>query len=433
MLASKLVHKGGTRILAPSERQRTPTELVEDVFDIVLDHFSNSATPFPYRKSISQPALRAIACLSRHWYKMATEVLYRHIFVASRVALGMLAATMSDSNNEQLVHYVQSLQTGADVFEGFYEADKSDNDEWIRNYQCICDVCPSLTFVHITRRCNDVGDIIDASYVGISKLTHLDVSLAGNLPRGDRWDSSCLGPIAKLPAMQELTIRVWKDGPTAHEVQNPELNYVVLPAMPYLRRLSVVGWDDRYARGISFRIDYPPLRVLEFINCRIDTLYNLPMVEAMERLVVTGIIRRSSSLENGTSFFGRCAALTHLCIPISIFKLQDSELTLPSYLRHFFLDGSIDEDEIKVVENLLVGLFTTVAIRRMDTRQMRLITYLQHVHIVSSDVVRKDKSTFKYEWNSAAEAAKKANVIFTVGIEGLQRHSKLSQDYLTTV
>lgn len=69
----------------------------------------------------------------------------------------------------------------------------------------------------------------------------------------------------------------------------------------------------------------------------------------------------------------------------------------------------------------------------MDTRQMRLITYLQHVHIVSSDVVRKDKSTFKYEWNSAAEAAKKANVIFTVGIEGLQRHSKLSQDYLTTV
>lgn len=109
LLASELVHKGETRILALFKRQRMPSELVENVFIIFLDHFSDSATPYLYRQSILQPALRAMACVSRHWYMMATGVLYRHIFVASRVALGMLAATMSDRDNKHLVQYVQSL------------------------------------------------------------------------------------------------------------------------------------------------------------------------------------------------------------------------------------------------------------------------------------------------------------------------------------
>lgn len=352
---------------------------------------------------------------------MATEVLYEHIFVPSHIALGILATTMADCNNKHLPHLVQSLTMGADVFESFRKIDQSDYDERIRYYQMICDACPNLTFVDRSRGRSDVGDIIDTNCVDISKLTHLDLLLAKNLLRNrpDR-NSSCLGPIAGLPAMQDLTIRVYEDGLSVHDVQSIEPDYVILPDMPHLRRLSVIGWDAPYNSYMAFAsIHEPSLRVLEFINCSIDSLHacRLP-TRAAERLVITGSVRSSSSPSNrdgyGRDFLKYCYALTHLCIP---FFILGSFTSLPN-LRYILLDGSINKDELAFSESRLASFFDGIV--KFASMDKYFTPCLQHVHIISPNVVRKDKSTFRHDWNKAAEAARKANVTFTVGIEGVR-------------
>lgn len=212
-----------------------------------------------------------------------------------------------------------------------------------------------------------------------------------------------------------------------HDVQSIEPDYVILPDMPHLRRLSVIGWDASYNSYMAFgSIHEPSLRVLEFINCSINSLHacRLPM-RAAERLVITGSVRSSSCSSNGTVFFKHCNALTHLCIPFFIL----GNFTFLPNLRYILLDGSINEDELASIESSVASFFDSTA--ALFSMAKYLMPYVQHVHIVSPDVVRKDKSTFRHDWNKAVEAARKANVTFTVGMEGLHQHSKVSQFYVS--
>lgn len=98
---------------------------------------------------------------------------------------------------------------------------------------------------------------------------------------------------------------------------------------------------------------------------------------------------------------------------------------MPRNLQYLLLDGIIDEDELKDHEDGLVHFFNTkVDASTMDPRtsdhfaKPYLMACLKHVHIVSSNILHKSKTTSRHEWHNAAKAAKKANVTLTVDTEG---------------
>lgn len=106
---------------------------------------------------------------------------------------------------------------------------------------------------------------------------------------------------------------------------------------------------------------------------------------------------------------------------------------MPRTLQYLLLDATIEREELEKAEDDLVSFFDLMVVSaRSDKPACRNVerdrmACLQHVHIVCPNVVGEDKSTFRHEWHNSAEAARKANVTFTVSTEGLQEHSKLSQ------
>lgn len=173
---------------------------------------------------------------------------------------------------------------------------------------------------------------------------------------------------------------------------------------------------------MSFKnFDFPPVRVLEYINCTIDYFHNWLLSLTVERLVITDPAYGPYVLESAFAMFHDCDALTHMCIPFSIFQ----SCTMPRNLQYLLLDATIDKEELETVEHYLVCFFNMmVKAARSDLpvwrdKERERMACLQHVHIVSPDIVGKDKSTFGHEWANAAEAARKANVTFTVSTKGL--------------
>lgn len=422
LLASSFSNKAEPQALDPSRQRLTP-EHTRAVIGNILDDMAS--TPILHRRSTIQSTLLELAYVRRNWHFIASKPLFEDIYVTSHAALDLLSEFMEDSGNKQVAPLVRSLVLGTDIFKRPHNGTQTDYTKRIRSYQRICEVCPNLTFVHQWRSRDYVGDILEARSLDISKLTHLEVSLGGNLVcvDSDNNASEFLGSVKELPAVQELVIRAYADESMGCDKQwRYAFGTVLLPAMPCLRRLSISNWDARHC-VMAFRNYYgcKQVRDLEYINCSTDNFYNLLLFSTIERLVITGPVNGPAYSELPRSaFFDACESLTHICIPFSIFQSCD----MPRNLEYLLLDGNIDEDEIEVVEDDLVWFFDMkVEVSTMEPSsrlvKIHLMACLKHVHIISPDVERNEMRTSRHEWHKASEAARKANVTFTVGTEGL--------------
>lgn len=428
LLASSFSIKAEPQALDPSW-QRLPPEHTGAFIGNILDDMAS--TPILHRRSTIQSTLLALAYVCRNWNIISSKPLFEDIYVTSHAALDLLSEFVEDSGNKQVASLIRSLVLGTDIFKRPHNGTQTDYTKRIRSYQRICDVCPNLTFVYQWRGRDYVGDIIEASSLDISRLTHLEVSLGGNLVCVDSDNNaSFLGSVKELPAVQELVIRAYADGSMGCDKQwRSAFGTVVLPAMPCLRRLSISNWDARHG-VMAFRNYYgcKQVRDLEYINCSTDNFYNLLLFSTIERLVITGPVNGPAYSELPRSaFFDACESLTHICIPFSIFRSCD----MPRNLQYLLLDGTIDEDEINAVEDELVWFFgMKVKVSTMQPSRLvkvHIMDCLQHVHILSPEIVSKDKSTFRHGWHRAAEAARKVNVSLTLGIDTLQWLSKQSK------
>lgn len=399
-----------------------PVELVEKIFHNLADiidqethtfpaiewAFGRSALcklqgnpPGPRVLTTQQPMLRLLACVCRSWYLTATEHLYRHIYISSYSALGLLAEALSNRTNIHLPPLVRTFMMANDIldrpFVGYTKRD-------MENLQKIYKVCRNLHAVKLVGPPNSQEmegslPLLSIGYsMNWSDITRLEMHFPHST--SDSGDITLLGSVDELPSLQELLLYA-NASTSSDNVADKRRVRIMLPLMPQLRRLSICKWHTN-----KQTLNVPPCPLLyawELIDCTIypSDLFKLlpPMYyqgsQSLESLIITGLVISDSS-EFHLALF-EYPKLSYLCVPMKLFTYDDycRPPSLSPYLRHLIVtdvDGRANESVVKVAEDYLVEVLQCAA----------KITpcHLKRVQIITS-------STF--EWSKAKDCGKAAN------------------------
>lgn len=358
--------------------------------------------PGPRVLIIQQPMFRSLACVCRSWYATATERLYRDIYISSYSALGLLVKALSNPKHNHLLPLVHTFMMANDIFHRHYVGYTQKDME---NLGMIYRLCPNLHAVKfVPPNIEEVEvPLPSLSQEGCSSITRLEMPLPRST--GNSGNIALLGPITKLPSLQELFLYADTSTSNDHDAGAGRAD-IKFPLMPQLRRLSISKWHTN--KQTIEALSCPLLHALELIDCTFypnDLFaifpYRFSSSERLllESMVITGLIGAGHS-EFHLSLYNGYPKLSYLCIPIELFVYDGygRPPTLPPSLQHLILtDEKSEMGEMAWVESYLVKVLEFAA--------ESTPCHLKHVQIITSS---------PFTWKHAEEVAKAAKIKYDV-------------------
>ena len=204
-----------------------PFDVIREVLSYWEEERSRDVTPWFYTKAVLQPSLFSACLVGRVWNEVATQVLYRDVYLGLQSHLRTFCLALD--RREELRLHVRSIFFSSAFSDQWGDIDETAYAEpYLKHLHSICPniharkICAADNSRPRSQRalCTDVAGWHDAGL-----LTHLELEMNGAVPGG-------FCPELSLPALEDLIIFGAKF--------DPQKSGSPWPNMPQLRRLRLM-------------------------------------------------------------------------------------------------------------------------------------------------------------------------------------------------
>ncbi|KAL5531387.1 hypothetical protein ACEPAG_4264 [Sanghuangporus baumii] len=359
-------------------------DVLDYIFRLFLYERDIQGDRVAFTRYTLQPTLRAASNVCRFWYDVATNHLYREIYLSSRNAAIRLTRSLDENSHLRPLVRQYYLSFPLSLSSRDVSIDRRSVPKDCFNEETLYKLCPRL--LGVRQRVEKISLLSRLIKLDIRHITHLELAGQG-IVTNEGW--IFFPPSIELPILQSLTISSKKNRTVC--VWNERLQWFRMPQLRHLRLSgpAPLGW-----RRFTLPEHSPFINTLEFIDVKSRIIRDLfdtydnpldPVKKTLEVLTITCLDPTKWLCERASRSLRFLENLKELSISFHLFAVAPLDIeALPPRLTKLAIVG--EEGFSYCVElNLLAGLFRLCRVLWLRREKASLMD-LRHVELQVKDV-----------------------------------------------